>query len=83
MLLLGVLIAIGAAVAFLVVGALTLFGGVDATRNQVIPGFAPDRPGASERMLALLSIWAPGVLVALLCLLAGIQITRMVLAALV
>lgn len=76
MVVLGALIAIGSAVAFVAVGALTLFGGADATQRQVVPGFRPDRPGAAERLLALLGLWLPVALVALLCLLAGIQILR-------
>jgi hypothetical protein len=80
---LGVLIGVGAAVAFLAVGALALFGGTDATRRQLLPGFLPDRPGPGERLLALLSLWGPAALVALLCLLAGIQIVRVAAGALI
>jgi len=82
MAILGILIGVAAAVAFLLVGALTLFGGADATRRQILPGFAPDRPSSGERLLTLLSVWGPAVLIALLCLLAGIQIVRLVVAAL-
>jgi hypothetical protein len=78
----GVLIALGSAVAFLVVGALALFGGARATQDQIVPGFRPDRPSAMERSLTLLGVWGPVVLVALLCLLAGVQIVRVALAAL-
>jgi hypothetical protein len=78
----GILIGAGAAVVFLLVGALTIFGGADATLRQLLPGFAPDRPAPSERLLALLSLWGPVALVALLCLLAGIQIVRVAIAAL-
>ena len=81
MTILGALIALGATVAFVVVGALTLFGGARATAEQVVPGFRPDRPGPAERALALLGIWGPVVLVALLCLLAAIQILRVALRA--
>ena len=70
----GAIIAIGAAVAFLVVGALTLFGGARATQDQVVPGFRPDRPGPLERALALLSVWGPVLFIAALCLLGAIQI---------
>lgn len=74
MLILGVLIAVGAALAFLVVGLLTLFGGVDATRGQILPGFAPDRPGTLARLLTFVGLWGPIALVALLSILACFQI---------
>jgi hypothetical protein len=80
MLIIGALITLGAAVAFLVVGALTLFGGANATQNQVVPGFRPDQPGTGQRVLALLGLWAPVVLTALLCLLAAIKMLQVVLA---
>ena len=78
MLILGVLITLGGAIAFLVVGALTLFGGVDATQRQVVPGFRPDRPGPAERLLTLLGVWGPIALTALLCLLAAIKMLQVV-----
>jgi hypothetical protein len=82
MAILGALIALGAAVAFLVVGALSLFGGTRATQDQVVPGFRPDRPGGIERALTLLGVWGPVLLIAALCLLAAIQIFRVALRAL-
>lgn len=81
MLAIGALITFGAALAFLFVGALTLFGGANATQQQVVPGFRPDRPGASERLLTLLGVWGPIVLIALLCLLAAIKMLQMVVGA--
>jgi hypothetical protein len=81
MAIIGALIALGATVAFLVIGALALFGGVRATTEQVVPGFRPDRPSAIERALALLGVWGPVALVTLLCLLAAIQILRVALRA--
>ena len=72
----GALIALGATIAFLVIGALALFGGARATTEQVMPGFRPDQPSPAERALTLLGLWGPVVLVALLCLLAAIQILR-------
>lgn len=82
MLILGVLIALGSAVAFLVIGVLTLLGGADATQRQVVPGFTPDRPGGGERLMTLLGVWGPIALVALLSILAAFQIVRVALAAL-
>jgi hypothetical protein len=76
MALLGGIIAVGSAVVFLAVGALTLFGAVQATWRQVLPGFAPDQPAPTRRALTLLALWLPALLVAALCLLAGIQIFR-------
>ena len=78
MIILGALITLGAAIAFLVVGALMLFGGANATQRQVIPGFRPDRPSLAGRALALLSVWGPVVLTALLCLLAAIKMLQVV-----
>ena len=82
MTIIGALIALGSTIAFLVVGALVLFGGVRATTEQVVPGFRPDRPGPAERALTLLGVWGPVLLIALLCLLGGIQILRVALQAL-
>ncbi|HEX9371871.1 MAG TPA: hypothetical protein VF897_12735 [Roseiflexaceae bacterium] len=81
MLIIGALITLGSAVAFLALGALTLFGGANATQRQVVPGFRPDRPGPGERALTLLGVWVPIVLVALLCLLAAIKMLQVVIAA--
>ena len=74
MVIVGALIGLGAAIAFLIVGALAMFGGARATGGQVVPGFVPDRPGPIERGLALLGVWGPVLLIAALCLLAGIKI---------
>jgi hypothetical protein len=75
---LGALITLGAAIAFLIVSALTLFGGANATQGQLLPGFRPDHPGLAERALALLSVWGPILLIALLCLLAAIKMLQVV-----
>jgi hypothetical protein len=82
MAIIGALIVLGAALAFLAVGALTLFGGANATQQQVLPGFRPDRPSAAERVLSLLGVWGPILLIAVLCLLAAIKMLQMVVAAL-
>lgn len=81
MLYLGIIIALGSMLAFLAIGALTLMGGVDTTRAQIIPGFKPDQPGPGERILTLLGLWGPALFAALLCLLGAIQILRVALAA--
>ena len=78
MAILGALITLGGAVAFLIVGALTLFGGANATQRQLVPGFRPDRPSLAARTLALLSVWGPVLLTALLCLLAAIKMLQVV-----
>lgn len=82
MLIIGVLITLGGAIAFLAVGALTLFGGANATQQQVLPGFRPDRPSPAERTLTLLGVWGPILLIATLCLLAAIKMIQVVLSAL-
>ena len=81
MLIIGALITFGSAIVFLVVGALTLFGGANATQQQVVPGFRPDRPGSAERAATLLGVWGPVALTALLCLLAAIKMLQIVVAA--
>ena len=81
MLILGALITLGGAIAFLAVGALALFGTANATQNQVVPGFRPDQPSGGTRALTLLGLWGPVALVALLCLLAAIKMFQVVVAA--
>ncbi|HNP72998.1 MAG TPA: hypothetical protein PLO33_20025 [Kouleothrix sp.] len=81
MLVLGALITLGGAIAFLLLGALAIFGGANATGAQVVPGFRPDSPGAAERALTLLGVWGPIALIALLCLLAAIKMFQVVAAA--
>jgi hypothetical protein len=79
---LGVLIAIGAALAFIAIGALTLYGGADATQRQVVPGFRPDNPGGAERVLTFIGLWGSIIFVAALCIYAGIHILQVAFAAL-
>jgi hypothetical protein len=81
MLIIGALITIAAALAFLGVGALALFGGANATQQQVLPGFRPDRPSPIERVLTLLGVWVPILLIAVLCLLAAIKMLQVVVGA--
>ncbi len=82
MLYIGVVIGCGAAIAFILVGALVLFGGADATQRQLLPGFLPDRATLRERLLTFVAVLLPIGLVALFCLLAGIQILRVAVGAL-
>jgi hypothetical protein len=77
----GALITLGAALAFLGVGALTLFGGANATQQQVLPGFRPDRPRPAARALTLLGVWGPVLLIATLCFLAAIKMLQVVMGA--
>lgn len=78
----GGLVALGAALAFVVVGMLGLAGGIDATGQQLIPGFRPDRPGLPQRALTLLAVWGPILVILAFCLLAGWRIFSVVVAAL-
>jgi len=82
MLIIGLLITLGGALAFLAVGALTLFGGANATQQQVLPGFRPDHPSPAERALTLLGVWGPILLIATLCLLAAIKMIQVIVGAL-
>ncbi|MEN9935208.1 MAG: hypothetical protein RLZZ387_1787 [Chloroflexota bacterium] len=79
---LGVLIAVGAALAFAALGLLALYGSARTTREQLIPGFRPDRPGPLERALALAALWVPAGVVALFGLYACVHILGVALAAL-
>ena len=81
MLIIGALITLGGAIAFLAVGALTLFGGANATQQQVAPGFRIDHPSPTERALTLLGVWGPVFLIAMLCLLAAIKMLQVVVGA--
>jgi hypothetical protein len=78
MAIIGALITLGGAIAFIAVGALTLFGGANATQQQVVPGFRPDSPNPAERALTLLSVWGPILMLVALCLLAGIKMIQVV-----
>jgi len=64
----GGVIALAAAILFCALGVITVLGGVRATRRQLVPGFVPDHPGIIERAGALLGVWGPVVLIAVLCL---------------
>jgi hypothetical protein len=81
MLYLGLLIGLGAAIIFIVIGALSLFGGVDTTQRQLLPGFTPDRLGGARQLVALVLFWLPILVVAGFCLLTGIQILRVMVTA--
>lgn len=78
----GGLIALGAAFVFVAVGLLVVLGGADATEHQLLPGFQPDRPGLLQRALTLLGVWGPILVVLVFCMLAGVQIFNVVVAAL-
>ncbi|MFO7168836.1 MAG: hypothetical protein DIU80_012515 [Chloroflexota bacterium] len=76
----GALVAIVAAAAFAALGLLTLYGGARATREQLIPGFRPDRPGPLARALALVAVWVPVLVVTLFALYAAVWIVALVFA---
>lgn len=82
MFILGVLIAIGSAVAFAALGLATLFGGARSTSEQIIPGFAPDRPGSAERTLTLVAVWVPVIVVTIFGVYTAYRIIEMVIQAL-
>lgn len=82
MLYLGILIGIGSAIAFAALGLLALVGGVNATQQQIVPGFKPDNPGGMERALTVIGVWVPIVVVAIFGVLSAIHIIQVMLAAL-
>ncbi len=81
MFVLGVLVALGSAVAFAALGLVTLFGGARSTQEQVIPGFLPDQPGGAERLVTLGAVWLPVIVVAIFGVYAAVRIVEMVIQA--
>lgn len=82
MLYVGALIALGAALLFLAVGGLCVWGGAAASREDMARSFLTDRPSPAQRMLAFLGVWGPILLVLLLCVLGAAQIIRVAFGAL-
>ncbi|MEM8534348.1 MAG: hypothetical protein AAGF95_26105 [Chloroflexota bacterium] len=82
LLLLGALIAVGAAGAFVAVGIFTIVGAADTTQRQLTPGFLPDKPGGLERALTFISVWVSVILIAILSIWAGIEFLLMAIRAL-
>ncbi|HEU5011600.1 MAG TPA: hypothetical protein VFT66_03575 [Roseiflexaceae bacterium] len=78
----GGLIALAAALVFVVVGLMTVIGGAEATEQQIIPGFRPDNPGLLQRAMTLLGLWGPILVILVFCLLAGWRIFSVVVGAL-
>lgn len=78
---LGVLIAVGAALAFAALGALAAYGGLHTTRAQIIPGFKPDRPGPLARAATLAAVWVPALTVAIFGIYSCVHILGVALAA--
>lgn len=70
----GSLIAILAAIAFIAVGLLTLWGGRDTAARELARGFTRSALTAPARALALLLVGAPLVITALFALLAAARI---------
>jgi hypothetical protein len=71
MYLLGVLIALGAALAFAAVGGLLIWGGARALRREVLRGFVSAAPPPAERLRTLALVALPLLGAALLSLLAA------------
>lgn len=71
MFLLGVLITIGAAVAFGIMGALTIWGGLGSVRAELLRGFVSANPTAGDRALTLLLVVVPLVITGLFGLLSA------------
>ncbi len=79
MAILGALIALGAALVFALLGALTLWAGWLAVRREVLRGFISTAPSPAERIITLLLIGAPLFGAALLSLLAAGRIAAVAL----
>lgn len=73
---LGVLIAIGAAVAFAVVGALTLWGGFETAARELPRDFTRSAASPARRLLTLALVGLPLVITALFGLLAAGRILQ-------
>jgi Na+(H+)/acetate symporter ActP len=76
MFLLGVLIAIGAAIAFAVVGALTLWGGLDAVSSELPRDFRRSAATPAQRAFTVAIVALPLVITALFGLLAAGRILQ-------
>ena len=70
----GALIAVGAALAFLLVGALVWWGARRALGREVAAGFRSRPPTRAGRVLTLLAVIIPAAGAALLALLAAARI---------
>lgn len=79
MMFLGSLIALGAALAFAALAALTLWGGWLAVRREVLRGFVSAAPAPAERTVTLLLIGLPLCGAALLAILAALRIAAVAL----
>lgn len=76
---LGVLIAIGAAVVFAAIGALTLWGGLQALTREVPRGFVRSAASGGQRALTIAMVGAPLLITGLFGLLAGARILQVAL----
>jgi hypothetical protein len=79
---LGVVIAVAAAMVFAGVGALVLLGGWDATRAELLPGLARDRTGPAWRLGELVLMWGPLLILAGFAVATGARFVALALAAL-
>lgn len=79
MAILGSIIGLAAAVAFAAVGALLLWGGYLALRDEVRRSFIITRPGPADRALDLLLVVGPLVVTAIFSLLAAGRVAQVAL----
>jgi hypothetical protein len=78
MLIVGILIGLGAALLFAVVGIGCVVAGVSTTRNEIARSFAPDKPNPLQRGATLAGYWVPILGVLALCLLAAFRIVQII-----
>jgi hypothetical protein len=74
MAILGSLIALGAAVAFVVIVGLAVWGGLLAIRQELLRGFVSANPGPADRALTLLLVGVPLAGVAAIGLLGALRL---------
>jgi len=79
MAILGSIICLGAALAFVAMVALSVWGALQAIRLEIMRGFVSANPGPADRALTLLLIGVPLAGVAAIGLLSAVRLTMVAL----
>jgi diacylglycerol kinase len=77
--LLGILIAIGAALTFAAVGAFVLWGSERALRDEVATSYISQPPALADRLITWLCLILPALAVVVFCLLTALRIFQILL----
>ncbi|MEI7771814.1 MAG: hypothetical protein WCI67_17610 [Chloroflexales bacterium] len=71
---LGSIICLGAALAFVAIVVIAVWGGLRAIRRELLRGFVSARPGAADRVITLLLVGVPLAGVAAIGLLSAVRL---------